>query len=86
MNYHSTVNNERRAGIFMQIPNFSKIRSKIFEKFFFENIASISCRGCQTLSSDMQIIILLFIVKKEYAFYASANFSKIRSKIFDFFF
>ena len=27
---------------FMQIRNFSKIRSKIFEKLFFENIASFS--------------------------------------------
>ena len=49
----------------MQVQNFSKIRSKIFEKYFFENIASFSCRECQTLSSDMRIIFLLSIMKKE---------------------
>ena len=50
----------------MEIHTFLKIRSKIFENiFFFENIASFSCRGCQTLSSDMRIIILLFIMKEE---------------------
>ena len=50
---------------FMQIRNFSKIQSKIFENYFFENIATFSCRGIQTLSSDMRIIILLFIMKEE---------------------
>ena len=49
----------RVVGIFIQISNFPKIRSKIFEKYFFENIASLSCRGCETLSSDVRIIILL---------------------------
>ena len=49
----------------MQIRNFSKIQSKIFEKYFFENIVTFSCRGSQTLSSDMRIIILLFIMKEE---------------------
>ena len=49
----------------MQVQNFSKIRSKIFEKYFFENIASFSCRGCQTLSPDMRIIFLLSIMKDE---------------------
>ena len=49
----------------MQIRNFSKIQSKIFEEYFFENIATFSCRGCQILSSDMQIIILLFIMKEK---------------------
>ena len=44
---------------------FSKIQSKIFENYFFENIATFSCRGSQILSSDMQIIILLFIMKEE---------------------
>ena len=39
----------------MQVQNFSKIRSKIFEKYFFENMASFSCRGCQALSSYMRI-------------------------------
>ena len=57
----------------MQIPNFLKIQSKIFEKHFFENIASFSCRGCQTLSSDMQIIILLSIMKEEQAFFVSVT-------------
>ena len=52
----------------MQVQNFSKIRSKFFEKYFFENIASFSCRGCQTLSSDMRIIFLLSIKKEEWAF------------------
>ena len=37
----------------MQVQNFSKIRHNIFEKYFFENIASFYCRGCQTLSPDM---------------------------------
>ena len=54
---------------FTQIRNFSKIQSKIFEKYFFENIASFSCRGCQTLSSDMRIIFLLSIMKEEWAFF-----------------
>ena len=49
----------------MQVQNFSKIRFKIFEKYFFKNSASISCRGCQILSSNMRIIILLLIMKKE---------------------
>ena len=40
----------------MQVQNFSKIRSKIFEKYFFENIASFPCRECQTLSLDMRNI------------------------------
>ena len=38
----------------MQTCNFLKIRANIFE-----NIASYSCRGCQTLSPDMRIILLL---------------------------
>ena len=49
---------------FMQVCNFSKIQSKIFEKYFFENIGLFSCRGCQTFSSDMRIIILLFIMEE----------------------
>ena len=52
----------------MQVQNFSKICSKIFENYFFENIASFSCRGCQTLSSDRRIIILLLIMKEQQAF------------------
>ena len=56
---------KEEQAFFMQIRNFSKIRSKIFENYFSENIASFSCRGCQTLSSDMRIIILLFIMKEE---------------------
>ena len=49
----------------MQVQIFSKIRSKIVEKYFFENIASFSCRGCQTLSPDMRIVFLLSIMKEE---------------------
>ena len=49
----------------MQEQNFSKIRCKIFEKYFFQNIASFSFRGCQTLSPDIQIIFLLSIMKEE---------------------
>ena len=49
----------------MQIHNFSKIQSKIFENYFFENIATFSCRESQIISSDMRIIILLFIMKEE---------------------
>ena len=56
---------KEKQTFFMQIRNFSKIQSKIFEKYFFENIGTFSCRGSQTLSSDMQIIILLFIMKEE---------------------
>ena len=48
--------------------NFSKIRSKIFENYFSENIASFSCRGCQAFSSDMQITILLLIRTEEQDF------------------
>ena len=57
----------------MQVQNFSKIRSKIFEKYFVENTASFSCRGCQTLSSDMRIIFLLSIMKEEWAFFVSVT-------------
>ena len=56
----------------MQIPNFSKIQSKVFE--CFDNIASFSCRRCQTFLSDMQIINLAFMIKEEWAFNASATF------------
>ena len=49
----------------MQVQNFSESRSKIFEKYFFENIASFSCRGCQILSPDIRIIFLLSIMKEE---------------------
>ena len=52
----------------MPVQNFYKFRSKIFEKYFFENIATFSCRGSQTLSSDMRIIILRLIMKEEHAF------------------
>ena len=50
---------------------------------YFKNIASFLCRGCQTLSSDMQIIILLLIMKEEQAFAHVQYFSKIWSKIFE---
>ena len=46
---------KEEQALFMQVRNFSKILSKIFEKYYFENIASISCRGCQTLSPDVRI-------------------------------
>ena len=49
----------------MQVQNFAKIRSKIFEKYFLENIASFSCRGWKALSPDMRIIFLLSIMKEE---------------------
>ena len=48
----------------MQVQNFSKIRSKIFENYFFENIAPFSCRGCQTLSFDVRIIVLLSVMEE----------------------
>ena len=57
----------------MQVQNFSKIRSKIFEKYFFENNASFSFRGCQTLSPDMRVIFLLSIMKEESAFFVSVT-------------
>ena len=53
--------------------NFSKNRFKIFENYFSKNIASFSCRGCQTLSSDMRIIFLLSIMKEEWAFFVSVT-------------
>ena len=56
---------KEEQAFFMQIRNFSKIQSKTFENYFFENIATLSCRGSQTLLSDMRIIILLFIMKEE---------------------
>ena len=43
----------------MQVQNFLKIHSKIFE-----NIVSFSCRLRQTLSPDMRIIFLLSIMKE----------------------
>ena len=48
----------------MQVQNVSKICSKIFEKYFFENIASFSSRGCQSFSPDMRIIFLLSIMEE----------------------
>ena len=57
----------------MQVQNFSKIRCKIFENYFSENIASFSCRGCQTLSSDMRIIFLLSIMNEECVFFVSVT-------------
>ena len=56
---------KEEQAFFMQIRNFSEIQSKIFENYFFENIATFSGRGSQPLSSDMRIIILLFIMKEE---------------------
>ena len=56
---------KEEQAFFMQIRNFSKIQSKIFENYFFENIATFSYRGSQILLSDMRIIILLFILKEE---------------------
>ena len=49
----------------MQVQNFSKIRSKFFEKQFFEIISPFSYRGCQAFSTDTQIIYLLSIMKEE---------------------
>ena len=48
----------------MQRRNFSKIWSKMFENIFVENIASLSCRECHPLASDMRIIIPLPIMNK----------------------
>ena len=64
-NSYTTVYNEEGSGIFVQVRNFLKIGAKIFEKYFFENIASFSYRRWQTLSSDRRIIILLFIMKEK---------------------
>ena len=44
----------------MQLQKFTKI---------FENITSIFCRECQTLSPDMRTIFLLSIMKEEQAFF-----------------
>ena len=63
----------KEQAFLLQIRIFLKIRSKIFEKYFFENIASFSCRGCQTLSPDMRIIFLLSIMKEEWAFFVSVT-------------
>ena len=49
----------------MQVRIFSNIRSIVLFKYVFENIASLSYRGCQALSPGMQIIILLLIMKEE---------------------
>ena len=57
----------------MQVQNFSKICCKLFEKYFFENIASFSCRGCQTLSPDMRIIFLLSIMEEQAIFVSVTN-------------
>ena len=50
--------------------NCSKILSKIEKNIyiFLENIASFSCRGCQALSSDMRITILLLIMREKQEF------------------
>ena len=56
---------KEEQAFYMQIRNFSKIQFEIFEKYFLENIATFSYRGSQILSSDMRIIILLFIMKEE---------------------
>ena len=62
---------KEEPAFFMQISNFSKIQSKIFEIFFL-NIATFSYRRSQTLSSDMRIIFLLSIMKEEQAFFLLA--------------
>ena len=59
---------KKEQAFFVQIPIFSKIRSKNFEKYFFENITSFSCRRCQALSSDMRITILLIIMREKQKF------------------
>ena len=78
--YPSTANNTE---VVSKNVIFRKFRLQL-KNIFLENIASFSCRGCQTLSSDMRIIILLLIMKKEQAFFVQMQiFSKIRSKIFE---
>ena len=57
----------------MQEQNCSKIRSKFFEKYFFENIASFSYRECQPLSPDMRIIFLLSIMEEQVFFCCVTN-------------
>ena len=52
----------------MQNVIFRKTLSKIFEKYFFENTATFSCRGCQAHLSDMRTIILLLIMREEQTF------------------
>ena len=49
----------------MQAQNFSKICSKIFEKYFLTISPQFSYRGGQTLAPDMRIIFLLSIMKEE---------------------
>ena len=44
---------------------FQKNWSKIFEKYFLDNIVSFSYWESQLLSADMQIIFLLLIMKKD---------------------
>ena len=41
-----------------------KIRLSVLQ-LYFENMFLFSSRGCQPLSTDMRIIILLLIMKKE---------------------
>ena len=65
-NYYSTVYNEGGVGILWKYKIFRKFALNLKKKFFFfENIASFSCRGCQTLSPDMRIIFLPSIMKEE---------------------
>ena len=59
-NHYFTIN-EKEAGIFIQI------HTHILYIYIYI-IALFSCRECQTLSSDMRIIILLLIMKEAYAF------------------
>ena len=52
----------------MQMRNFSKILSKILEKYFFDNNTSFSGRDRRALSYDMRIIVLLLIMREAQAF------------------
>ena len=50
----------------MQKHNFKKSGLNYVKCFFFfANIASFSCRGRQTLLSDMQFIIMQLIIKEK---------------------
>ena len=61
--YHSTINNEEVG----RKKNFFKFCLKSMKNHFLK-ITSFSCRRCQALSSDMQIIFIQSTIKNEHVF------------------
>ena len=72
--HHWTTNN---AEVVNKNTNFRKVGLKILN-YFFKNLASFSCKRCEALSPDMQIIILLWLI-----LYQTCKKSNIRLKVWN---